>query len=89
MICADFLAGANQEHDDPGVLLQSALRFFQFLSGDEQKTFLKALSSGRHELDPTEAASPAARFRVVRTTPQRGTTTGWLETPILCSDVQS
>ena len=37
MICADFLAGANLEHDNPGVLLQSALRFFQFLPGDEKK----------------------------------------------------
>jgi hypothetical protein len=40
MICADFLAGANQEDDNAGVLLQSALRFFQLLPGDEQKAFL-------------------------------------------------
>jgi hypothetical protein len=40
MICADFLAGANLENENPGVLLQSALRFFKFLPGEERRTFL-------------------------------------------------
>ena len=40
MICADFLAGANLETDNPDVLLQSALRFFKFLPGEERETFL-------------------------------------------------
>jgi hypothetical protein len=40
MICADFLAGANLENENPEVLLQSALRFFKFLSGEERQTFL-------------------------------------------------
>lgn len=40
MICADFLAGANLETNNSGVLLQSALRFFRFLPGEERKTFL-------------------------------------------------
>jgi hypothetical protein len=40
MICADFLAGANLENEDPDVLLQSALRFFKFLPGEEKRTFL-------------------------------------------------
>jgi hypothetical protein len=40
MICADFLAGANLESADPNVLLQSALRFFKFLPGEERETFL-------------------------------------------------
>jgi hypothetical protein len=40
MICADFLAGANLENGDSQVLLQSALRFFKFLPGEERKTFL-------------------------------------------------
>jgi hypothetical protein len=31
MICADFLAGANLDNENPEVLLQSALRFFKFL----------------------------------------------------------
>jgi hypothetical protein len=40
MICADFLVGANLENENPEVLLQSALRFFKFLSGEERQTFL-------------------------------------------------
>ena len=45
MICADFLAGANLENENPEVLLQSALRFFKFLPGDERKTFLHRVTS--------------------------------------------
>jgi hypothetical protein len=41
MICADFLAGANLENENSGVLLQSALRFFRFLPGEERQTFLQ------------------------------------------------
>jgi hypothetical protein len=44
MICADFLAGANLEGDDPSVLLQSALRFFQFLPKGERKAFLDSIA---------------------------------------------
>lgn len=40
MICADFLAGANLDNSDSGILLQSALRFFKFLPGEQRKTFL-------------------------------------------------
>ena len=40
MICADFLAGANLENEDPEVLLHSALRFFAFLPGEEKQAFL-------------------------------------------------
>ena len=40
MICADFLAGANLENGSSKVLLQSILRFFKFLPGEERKTFL-------------------------------------------------
>ncbi len=40
MICADFLAGANLENGNSRVLLQSVLRFFKFLPGDERKMFL-------------------------------------------------
>jgi len=42
MICADFLAGANLENDNPGVLLQSALRFFKFLSGLLSRSITRA-----------------------------------------------
>ena len=40
MICADFLAGANLEGEDPTVLLQSMSRFFKFLPGDQRQAFL-------------------------------------------------
>jgi len=40
MICADFLAGANLENEDPSVLLQSMSRFFKFLPGDQRQAFL-------------------------------------------------
>lgn len=40
MICADFLAGANLENGNSQVLLQSVLRFFKFLPGQERKQFL-------------------------------------------------
>jgi hypothetical protein len=40
MICADFLAGANLENESPEILLQSILRFFKFLPGEERQAFL-------------------------------------------------
>jgi len=40
MICADFLAGANLENEDPTVLLQSMSQFFKFLPGDRRQAFL-------------------------------------------------
>ena len=44
MICADFLAGANLDSEDPTVLLQSMSRFFKFLPGEQQAAFLGGLS---------------------------------------------
>jgi hypothetical protein len=44
MICADFLAGANLDNENPEVLLQSALRFFRFLPCEEQRTFLHRIT---------------------------------------------
>jgi len=40
MICADFLAGANLENGNAHVLMQSMLRFFKFLPGEQRKAFL-------------------------------------------------
>jgi hypothetical protein len=40
MICADFLAGAHLEDENPEVLLQSALRFFEFVPGEERQKFV-------------------------------------------------
>jgi hypothetical protein len=48
MICADFLAGASRENEDPSLLLQSMSRFFKFLPGKQRQAFL-------HEV--TEVAS--------------------------------
>ena len=41
MICADFLAGANLENDNPEVLLQSIVRLFKFLPGEQKRSFLE------------------------------------------------
>jgi hypothetical protein len=40
MICADFLAGANLDNENPELLLQSALRFFKFLPSQQRQMFL-------------------------------------------------
>ena len=40
MICADFLAGANLENQDPTVLMQSMSRFLKFLPGEQRQAFL-------------------------------------------------
>jgi hypothetical protein len=44
MICADFLAGASLENGNAELLLQSVLRFFKFLPGDEKQMFLSHVS---------------------------------------------
>jgi hypothetical protein len=41
MICADFLAGAHLDNDDPTVLLRSMSRFFKFLPGELRQAFLR------------------------------------------------
>jgi hypothetical protein len=40
MICADFLAGASLDTQNPSLLLQSMSRFFRFLPGEQQQAFL-------------------------------------------------
>src|SRR2546421_1708977 len=40
MICADFMAGAKLDHNDPELLLQSISRFFKFLPGEQKVAFL-------------------------------------------------
>jgi hypothetical protein len=44
MICADFLAGANLEGGNPGILLQSITAFFKFLPGHERRVFLEQMT---------------------------------------------
>src|SRR5450755_2511927 len=40
MICADFLAGAPMDSNNPQILLQSISRYYTFLSGPQQAAFL-------------------------------------------------
>jgi len=40
MICADFLAGANLDNENPETLLFSITRFFKFLPGKQRQEFL-------------------------------------------------
>jgi hypothetical protein len=41
MICADFLAGANLDNQNPDTLLFSMTRFFKFLPRQQQQAFLQ------------------------------------------------
>jgi hypothetical protein len=45
MICADFLAGANLENENPNVLLECVTRFFRFLPDHERQSFLEQVSA--------------------------------------------
>ncbi len=45
MICADFLAGASLDNEDPTVLLQSMSRFFKFLPGEQKQGFLDEVTA--------------------------------------------
>src|SRR3989475_8281117 len=44
MICADFLAGANLDNGNPDILLNSVIRFFQFLPANQRQVFLQTVS---------------------------------------------
>jgi hypothetical protein len=41
MICADFLAGASLENQNPDALLQSVARVFKFLPQSQRKLFIE------------------------------------------------
>jgi hypothetical protein len=43
MICADFLAGADLDSQNPETLLFSMTRFFKFLPGQQQQAFLQEI----------------------------------------------
>jgi hypothetical protein len=45
MICADFLAGANLENGDPGVLLLSLNRLLELLPGPQKAQFFAEIKS--------------------------------------------
>ena len=60
IICADFLAGTNLEHNNPACYCSRPCVSFGFFRATKKRRSWTAWLSGRHELDPTEAASPAA-----------------------------
>ena len=60
MICADFLAGANLENEDPTMLLQSMSRFFKFLPGEQRQAFLHEVTGRPLEPDSTQTTALAA-----------------------------
>ena len=43
MICADFLAGASMEGDNPDLLLQSISRYYRFLPIEQRDAFLSEI----------------------------------------------
>jgi hypothetical protein len=43
MICADFLAGAHLDNGNQEILLNSISRYYRFLPGEQQQTFLENL----------------------------------------------
>ena len=47
MICADFLAGANLDDGNPTVLLQTILRFLEFLPGEQRQAFVAQIAEKR------------------------------------------
>jgi hypothetical protein len=44
MICADFLAGASIDGNNPEILLQSISRYYKFLPGKQQEVFRSEVS---------------------------------------------
>ncbi len=44
MICADFLAGASMDGNDPDILLQSIARYYAFLPARQQEAFRSEIS---------------------------------------------
>ncbi len=59
MICADFLAGANLESDNPEILLQSMTRFINFLPEQERVGIPRAIE---REIVMTGFRTKASRF---------------------------
>jgi len=43
MICADFLAGAHIDGDNPEILLESLSRYYTFLPKQQQDAFLSGI----------------------------------------------
>jgi hypothetical protein len=72
MICADFLAGANLENEDPSVLLHSMSPFFKFLPGEQRQAFLHEVTEKARETHSAQTASASAGAQSVRTNAATG-----------------
>jgi hypothetical protein len=46
MICADFLAGASLDNNDPEILLQSLSRYYRLLPASQQERFRREVNGG-------------------------------------------
>ena len=46
MICAEFLAGANMDAEDPETLLTSVSRYYNFLPNAQKQAFLAGVQGG-------------------------------------------
>jgi hypothetical protein len=44
MICADFLAGATMDNNNPEILLHSLSRYYRFLPAPQQAAFLSQVN---------------------------------------------
>ena len=89
MIRADSLAGANLENENPGVLLQSALRFFKSLPGEERQKFVHHVTEKASRIGSDRSSLACGLIRALRTDPQGSSTSRWLEMPIVWHNVQS
>ena len=47
MICADFLAGASIEGQNPEILMQCLSRYYKFLPSAQQDAFLCQIATSR------------------------------------------
>ena len=45
MICADFLAGASLDGNNPEILLRSVSRYYKFLPSPQQEAFLSEVNA--------------------------------------------
>src|SRR5207302_6440788 len=59
MICADFLAGATLDNNNPELLLYSIRRFFKFLPAEQKEQFRAQLN--HHEADSTKTTCSPLR----------------------------
>jgi len=64
MICADFLAGANLENENPDALLQSVTRVFKFLPRPQRQAFLEQEGRKPNDANAQEVACSLGSRRI-------------------------